>query len=82
VLKVCDLLCAPSSMAQFCCPGVFRRSSEITVGVLRANIDALMSVLETFVHDPLVEWNTRKRVRFSSSSFSTSTFHSVNRPMH
>ena len=29
---------------------------EITLRVLRDNRDALMSVLETLVHDPLVEW--------------------------
>lgn len=36
--------------------GVFRRASEVTMGVLRNNKDSLMSVLETFVHDPLVDW--------------------------
>ena len=37
--------------------GVFMRASEITLGVLRNHREALMSVLETFVHDPLVEWS-------------------------
>lgn len=32
------------------------RVCEITLGVLRSHREALMSVLETFVHDPLVEW--------------------------
>ncbi|GAA6005621.1 hypothetical protein JCM10207_005273 [Rhodosporidiobolus poonsookiae] len=36
--------------------GVFRRSAEITLRILRANKDSLRSVLETFMHDPLVEW--------------------------
>ncbi|KAH9464248.1 hypothetical protein Pst134EB_003780 [Puccinia striiformis f. sp. tritici] len=36
--------------------GVFRRASEVTMGILRDNKDSLMSVLETFVHDPLVDW--------------------------
>lgn len=36
--------------------GVFRRVSEITLRVLRDHRDALASVLETFVHDPLVDW--------------------------
>ncbi|WAR55831.1 hypothetical protein PtB15_6B574 [Puccinia triticina] len=36
--------------------GVFRRASEVTMGILRNNKDSLMSVLETFVHDPLVDW--------------------------
>jgi serine/threonine-protein kinase ATR len=30
------------------------RVCEITLGVLRSHREALMSVLETFVHDPLV----------------------------
>ncbi|GAA5994714.1 protein kinase MEC1 [Rhodotorula paludigena] len=36
--------------------GVYRRSAEITLRILRANKDSLRSVLETFLHDPLVEW--------------------------
>lgn len=36
--------------------GVFLRVCEITLSVLRAHRETLMSVLETFVHDPLVEW--------------------------
>ncbi|KAI8818829.1 uncharacterized protein EV422DRAFT_536978 [Fimicolochytrium jonesii] len=37
--------------------GVFRKSCEATMRVLRANRDSLMSVLETFLYDPLCEWN-------------------------
>lgn len=36
--------------------GVFLRVCEITLSVLRAHRETLMSVLETFIHDPLVEW--------------------------
>lgn len=36
--------------------GVFLRVCEITLSVLRTNRETLMSVLETFIHDPLVEW--------------------------
>lgn len=39
----------------------------MTIAVLRENIDSLMSVLETFVHDPLVEWNHKKRVSASKA---------------
>jgi len=39
--------------------GVFRRVSELTLQVLRTNRDTLMSVLETFIHDPLVEWTKK-----------------------
>ncbi|KAI3446300.1 hypothetical protein Pfo_002965 [Paulownia fortunei] len=36
--------------------GTYLRVSEITLSVLRAHKETLMSVLETFIHDPLVEW--------------------------
>ena len=42
--------------------GVFSSVCEITLGVLRQHRDALMSTLETFVHDPLLEW-TRAAAR-------------------
>jgi serine/threonine-protein kinase ATR len=41
--------------------GIFRRACEVTLTLLRDNIDSLMSVLETFVHDPLVEWDIKVR---------------------
>lgn len=41
--------------------GVFRKAAEITLKILRGNKDSLMSVLETFQHDPLVEWNKKVR---------------------
>ncbi|KAI9591285.1 kinase-like domain-containing protein [Syncephalis fuscata] len=37
--------------------GVFRRSCEVTTHVLRGHTESLMSTLEAFAHDPLVEWN-------------------------
>jgi serine/threonine-protein kinase ATR len=37
--------------------GVFRKACEHTMQIMRQNKDALMSVLGTFVHDPLLEWN-------------------------
>jgi len=40
--------------------GVFRKAGEVTMRLLRTNTDTLMSVLESFIHDPLVEWNRRK----------------------
>ncbi|KAK4058120.1 hypothetical protein OIO90_000859 [Microbotryomycetes sp. JL221] len=43
--------------------GVFRRAAEITLRILRTNRDSLMSVLETFLHDPLVEWVPTARSR-------------------
>lgn len=41
--------------------GVFRNASEITLQLLRDNKDVLMSVLDAFIHDPLVEWVDEKR---------------------
>ncbi|KAJ1905664.1 hypothetical protein LPJ81_001801 [Coemansia sp. IMI 209127] len=39
--------------------GTFRKTCEMTLGLLREHQDALMSVLESFLHDPLVEWSKR-----------------------
>ncbi|KHN81046.1 Serine/threonine-protein kinase ATR [Toxocara canis] len=36
--------------------GAFRRSCESTMRVLRENEAVLLTVLQTFVHDPLLEW--------------------------
>jgi len=41
--------------------GVFRISCEVTMQLLRDNKDSLMSVLDAFIHDPLVEWEDEKR---------------------
>jgi len=42
------------------CEGVFRKCCEVAMNVLRTNKDTLMNVLETFIHDPLVEWNEKQ----------------------
>lgn len=51
-------------------PGTFRICCEITMQLLRSNQDCLMSVLEAFIHDPLVEWEDerRRKVRFPPQS--------------
>ncbi|KAJ0077574.1 hypothetical protein Patl1_35888 [Pistacia atlantica] len=36
--------------------GIFLKACEITLQVLRTHRETLMTVLETFIHDPLVEW--------------------------
>jgi len=41
--------------------GVFRRCSEVALRVLRRHVDMLVSVLESFIHDPLVEWQRNSR---------------------
>lgn len=41
--------------------GIFLRVCEITLSVLRTHRETLMSVLETFIHDPLVEWTKSQK---------------------
>jgi len=41
--------------------GAFQAICEVSLSVLRTHRDALMSVLETFVHDPLLEWTRADR---------------------
>lgn len=50
----CTFLTSPHS-------GVFRIACEVTMQLLRDNKDSLMSVLDAFIHDPLVEWEDEKR---------------------
>ncbi|KAI8805845.1 ataxia telangiectasia and Rad3 related, isoform CRA_a [Cladochytrium replicatum] len=40
--------------------GVFRNACEATMRVLHLNQELLMTVLETFIYDPLCEWSKRK----------------------
>lgn len=49
--------------------GVFRIACEITMQLLRDNKDSLMSVLDAFVHDPLVEWEDEHRRMVSGRYF-------------
>ncbi|KAI5893599.1 uncharacterized protein SCHCODRAFT_02730130 [Schizophyllum commune H4-8] len=41
--------------------GFYRISCEVTMKILRNNKDSIMSVLDAFIHDPLVEWEEDKR---------------------
>jgi len=46
--------------------GTFRKVCEITLHLLRRHKETLTSVLETFIHDPLVEWakpSTNRRAK-------------------
>jgi phosphatidylinositol kinase/protein kinase (PI-3 family) len=45
----------------FIFPGVYRMACEVTMQLLRDNKDSLMSVLDAFIYDPLVEWEDEKR---------------------
>ena len=48
--------------------GVFRGTCEHVLRVLRSESQVLLSVLEAFVHDPLVEWTKEKKKKKKSSS--------------
>jgi len=48
--------------------GIFRRSCEVTLRVMRDQMDPLMSVLKTFIYDPLVEWSKQPRSRGSAAA--------------
>ncbi|KAI0215804.1 Serine/threonine-protein kinase ATR [Lamellibrachia satsuma] len=48
--------------------GIFRRSCEVTMRVMRDQSDPLMSVLKTFIYDPLVEWSKPARGRAALES--------------
>jgi phosphatidylinositol kinase/protein kinase (PI-3 family) len=58
--------------------GVFRIACEITMQVLHDNRDCLMSVLDAFVHDPLIEWEDEKR-RLASVHLLSSAHHLTGR---
>ena len=48
--------------------GIFRRSCEVTLRVMRDQMDPLMSVLKTFIYDPLVEWSKPPKGRSSAAT--------------
>ncbi|KAH3484880.1 hypothetical protein KXW98_005867 [Aspergillus fumigatus] len=49
------------AFAQLLFTGPFRRTCEISLRLLRQNEDALMTVLETFLHDPTTDFIGKKR---------------------
>ncbi|WVQ74974.1 hypothetical protein IAR50_004582 [Cryptococcus sp. DSM 104548] len=59
--------------------GVYRKAAEITLDILRSNSDSLMSVLEAFVHDPLVEWARSSRGKKSAEKDVRDIRHSADR---
>ncbi|XP_042314459.1 serine/threonine-protein kinase ATR [Sceloporus undulatus] len=56
--------------------GLFRRACEVTLRLMRDQREPLMSVLKTFLHDPLVEWS--KPVRGSTKTLVNETGEIVN----
>ncbi|KMU76984.1 kinase rad3 [Coccidioides immitis RMSCC 3703] len=41
--------------------GPFRKTCELTQGLLRQNEDSLMTILETFLHDPTTDFIDKKK---------------------
>ncbi|XP_045440085.1 serine/threonine-protein kinase ATR isoform X8 [Pipistrellus kuhlii] len=56
--------------------GLFRRACEVTMRLMRDQREPLMSVLKTFLHDPLVEWS--KPVKGHSKALLNETGEVVN----
>ena len=46
--------------------GPFRKSCELTMGLLRGNEDTLMTILETFLYDPTTDFIGKKKKNTSS----------------
>uniref|UniRef100_K3WHU5 Serine/threonine-protein kinase ATR n=1 Tax=Globisporangium ultimum (strain ATCC 200006 / CBS 805.95 / DAOM BR144) TaxID=431595 RepID=K3WHU5_GLOUD len=53
--------------------GVFRRVCEVTMHLLRGNKETLRSVLESFIHDPLVEWGRKGKATQSAAGAPSAT---------
>ena len=60
-----------TNLLAFFPPGVYRIACEVTMQLLRDNKDSLMSVLDAFIYDPLVEWEDEKRKLVSKNFFSS-----------
>lgn len=60
-----------TNLLAFFSPGVYRIACEVTMQLLRDNKDSLMSVLDAFIYDPLVEWEDEKRKLVSKNFFSS-----------
>lgn len=52
--------------------GTFRKSCEVTLNLIRANETILMNILESFLHDPIMDWShKRKNKNTPQSALST-----------
>lgn len=45
--------------------GLFRKSCELTMALMRENENILMNFLESFIHDPLMDWKVKSSTRVS-----------------
>lgn len=47
--------------------GIFRKICEVSLKILRDYRDPLITILKTFIYDPLVEWKTPASYRTNES---------------
>jgi len=48
--------------------GTFRKSCEVTLTLLRGNETTLMNILESFLHDPIMDWSHKRKTRNTPQS--------------
>ncbi|KAG7355473.1 phosphatidylinositol 3- and 4-kinase [Nitzschia inconspicua] len=58
--------------------GMFKRGMEYSLEILRGNQDTLLSVLEPFIKDPVIDWR-RHRSQQINTSGSNDSFHEARR---
>lgn len=58
--------------------GLFRQACEVTLRLMRDQREPLMSVLKTFLHDPLVEWSKQAKDKGLSKTQANETGEIVN----
>lgn len=64
--------------------GMFRKTCEVTLSVLRHNKIQLLSVFETLLYDPIVEWKRKQniQVRRAAGSFHSCHAHTGDLLLH
>lgn len=43
--------------------GTFRKSCEVTLSLLRSHETTLMNILESFIHDPIMDWSQKRKTK-------------------
>jgi serine/threonine-protein kinase ATR len=59
--------------------GMYKRGMESSFGILRNNKDTLLSVLEPFVKDPVIDWRRHRNQQSSNTSSHKDSFHRAKR---
>jgi serine/threonine-protein kinase ATR len=53
--------------------GIYRKVCEVSLGVLRENRESLLTILKTFIYDPLVEWKALTKSKTVEAGETVST---------